>query len=49
MPNQVVNLAPIGEYYLPLPDKEEDGMVTAHAVQTIRANPETLYQLWRDI
>lgn len=38
-----------GEHYAPLPDREEDGKVTAHAVQTILAEPQALYRLWRDV
>jgi uncharacterized membrane protein len=38
-----------GGMYTPLPDGEQDGVVTAHAVQTIRADAEALYQLWRDV
>jgi uncharacterized membrane protein len=35
--------------YAPLPDEEHDGLVTAHAVQTIRAEQLALYNLWRDV
>ena len=38
-----------GGHYAPLPDKKEDGYVTAHAVQTILADPQGLYSLWRDV
>ena len=38
-----------GEHYAPLPDKKEDGRVTAHAVQTIQAEPNALYRLWSDL
>jgi uncharacterized membrane protein len=35
--------------YAPLPDGEHDGRTTAHAIQTIRAEPLTLYNLWRNL
>ncbi len=35
--------------YAPLPDGEQDGRVTAHAVQTIGAEQVALYKLWRDV
>ena len=38
-----------GFAYKPLPQKTEDGYVTAHAVQTIQADPQRLYALWRDM
>ena len=38
-----------GEHYAPLPDKKEDGRVTAHAVQTILVEPQALYDLWRNV
>lgn len=38
--------SPQGEHYAPLPKSKKDGHVTAHAVQTILADPQTLYQLW---
>jgi len=38
-----------GEHYVPLPQKKHDGLVDAHAVQTILADPETLYKLWSDV
>ena len=38
-----------GGHYAPLPDKSEDGYVTGHAVQTILADPQDLYSLWRDV
>ena len=38
-----------GSIYKPLPQKTEDGYVTAHAVQTIAADPQRLYTLWRDV
>jgi uncharacterized membrane protein len=40
---------PVGKHYIPLPEKKQDGAITAHAVQTILADPEELYRLWRDI
>ena len=41
--------SPQGSAYKPLPQKTEDGYVTAHAVQTIQADPQRLYTLWRDV
>jgi uncharacterized membrane protein len=38
-----------GITYIPLPDQEKDGVVMAHAVQTIAAAPEALYKLWHDV
>ena len=35
--------------YAPLPDSEEDGYVTSHAVQTIRADAQSLYELWHNV
>lgn len=35
--------------YAPLPNGEHDGRVTAHAVQTIRAEPLALYNLWHNV
>ncbi len=32
-----------------LPDGEEDGIVTTHALQTIRASAADLYTLWHDV
>lgn len=40
---------PIGQHYVQLPEKKQDGVITAHAVQTILAHPEELYRLWRDV
>ena len=40
---------PKGTAYQPLPQKTEDGYVTAHAVQTIGADAQRLYSLWRDM
>lgn len=39
----------VGELYTPLPDKKEDGKITAHAVQTILVEPQALYDLWSDV
>ncbi len=39
----------IGVHYIPLPDNEQDGVVTAHAVQTIAVDPLALYALWSDV
>ena len=36
-----------GQPYVSLPAGEEDGMLTAHAVQTILAEPQALYELWK--
>ena len=38
-----------GGSYVALPDKTEDGRVTAHAVQTILVEAQPLYELWRDV
>ena len=38
-----------GEHYTPLPQTKKNGYVYAHAVQTILADPETLYRLWSDV
>ena len=38
-----------GTAYKPLPQKTEDGYVTAHAVQTINADAQRLYALWHDV
>lgn len=35
--------------YSPPPTKTQDGSVRGHAVQTILAEPQTLYMLWRDV
>jgi len=40
---------PAGHDYVALPDSKEDGRVTAHAVQTILADPQTLYALWSNV
>jgi uncharacterized membrane protein len=44
-----VNGIPQGSMYKPLPQKTEDGYVTAHAVQTILADPQRLYTMWREV
>lgn len=41
--------APHGEHYTPLPNKGENGYVTAHAVQTILADAPSLFALWADV
>lgn len=38
-----------GEVYQPLPDTNENGAVTAHAVQTILVDPKALYDLWHNL
>ncbi len=38
-----------GQDYVALPDEKDDGRVTAHAVQTIRAGQDALYSLWSDV
>ncbi len=38
-----------GEHYVPLPDKTENGYVTAHSVQTILVEAQGLYDLWMDV
>ena len=38
-----------GEHYVPLPDKQEDGWLHAHARQTILVEPQALYKLWSDV
>lgn len=40
---------PSGEHYSPLPKSKKDGYVTSHAVQTILADPKTLYKLWSEV
>ena len=44
-----ISSAPEGEHYVPLPKQKKDGHVTAHAVQTILSDPETLFRLWSDV
>lgn len=36
-----------GSMFAPLADDKKDGHVRAHAIQTINAPPEELYELWR--
>ncbi len=38
-----------GGIYTPLPNEVKDGMLRAHAVQTILVEPQALYELWRDL
>lgn len=38
-----------GAIFSPLPQDTTGGQMRAHAVQTIGADPETLYKLWRDV
>lgn len=38
-----------GRHFQPLPQDVENGMVRAHTVQTINADRQTLYKLWRDV
>ena len=38
-----------GKHFTPLPQDEEKGRVRAHTLQTIRADPQTLYKMWRDV
>lgn len=38
-----------GEVYTPLPNGSHDGMVDAHAVQTIGRSAQELYALWHDV
>ncbi len=38
-----------GAHFRPLPQDVEDGKVRAHALQTINADRQTLYKLWRDV
>lgn len=38
-----------GTHYKPLPQDVEDGKVRAHRVQTINADRQTVYKLWRDV
>ncbi len=40
---------PTGEHYIPLPKSKEDGRVTSHAVQTILAGAQSLFQLWSNV
>lgn len=38
-----------GAHYSPLPKKDENGRIVAHAVQTILVEPQALYELWHDV
>ncbi len=38
-----------GAHFRPLPQDVEDGMVRAHTLQTINADRQTLYKMWRDV
>ncbi len=38
-----------GAHFRPLPQDVEDGKVRAHTLQTINADRQTLYKLWRDV
>ena len=38
-----------GAIFSPLPQDNEKGRMRAHAVQTILANPQTLYELWHAV
>lgn len=38
-----------GSHYIPLPDKKDNGYVTAHAVQTILRDGEFLFAMWSDV
>ncbi len=38
-----------GAHYTPLPQDVESGKVRAHTLQTIGADRQTLYKLWRDV
>ncbi len=38
-----------GSHFTPLPQDVEDGKVRAHTLQTINADRQTLYKLWRDV
>jgi uncharacterized membrane protein len=38
-----------GAVFSPLPQDANDGEMRAHAVQTIGADAQTLYKLWRDV
>ncbi len=39
----------VGDHYVALPNKSEDGWVHAHARQTIQAEPQALYAMWSDV
>ena len=38
-----------GSQYTPMVNKTIDGVVHAHSIQTIHADPEDLYKLWSDV
>lgn len=38
-----------GSHFQPLPQDVENGKVRAHTLQTIRADRQTLYNMWRDV
>ena len=38
-----------GAHFTPLPQDVKDGVMRAHTLQTIRADRQTLYKLWRDV
>ena len=38
-----------GAHFHPLPQDVKDGKVRAHTLQTINADRQTLYKLWRDV
>ena len=38
-----------GGHFTPLPQDVKDGVVRAHTLQTINADRQTLYKLWRDV
>jgi uncharacterized membrane protein len=38
-----------GAHFRPLPQDVEDGKVREHTLQTINADRQTLYRLWRDV
>ena len=38
-----------GGHFTPLPQDVKDGRVRAHTLQTINADRQTLYKMWRDV
>ena len=38
-----------GTHFSPLPQDVKDGLVRAHTLQTINADRQTLYKMWRDV
>lgn len=38
-----------GGHFTPLPQDVKDGVVRAHTLQTINADRQTLYKMWRDV